>query len=156
LTQAFPASTGAEQKKHQLDTPIGTEYKFVIHKVSEDDNLHDYASRYKTSLEAIIIISLIPPLQSGAIAVIPVGITDVANHPRFEVHEVRETGRVVESFAQELHVDPHKLNYYNDTRPGEELKPGDWLLIPRSKASALWRSASLNSSVTRTSRLDPT
>ncbi len=149
----FPVFDHAEipagSEKHRLDSPIGNEQKFVIHKVSEDDNLHHYAARYKTNLETIITISVIPPLQAGTVAVIPVEQTDVSKLPRFEVYEVTESGRTPESIAQELKVDPHKLNFYNETHPGEKLHAGDWLLIPRSRASALWRSASLGSSATR-------
>jgi len=141
----IPTSAQPEES-HRLDTPIGTDYKFVIHKVLDDENLRHYASRYKTSMEAILTVTVKPPLWTGSMAVIPVGFTDVAHLPRFEVYATTET-RAIEALAQELQVDPHKLKYYNGMGSGEKLAAGDWLLAPRSRASALWRSASLNSNV---------
>jgi hypothetical protein len=114
----------------------------VIHKVGHDENLHQYASLYQTSLEAIITVTVTPPLWAGTIAVIPVGVKDAANLPRFETHQTKSV-YAVEALAQELNVDPRKLSYYNDVAPDEQLQPGEWLLIPRSKSSALWRSAAL-------------
>lgn len=133
-------------RKRQLDMKIGGEQKFVIHKVGDDENLHQYASLYKTSLEAILTVTMTPPLWAGTIAVIPLGITDVANLPRFEALQT-QSGGAVEALARELNVDPQKLSYYNDIERGENLRPGDWLLIPRSRSSALWRSASVRSGV---------
>jgi hypothetical protein len=118
----------------------------VIHKILDDENLHHYASTYKTSLEAILTVTAVPPLSAGAMAVIPVGFTDVAHLPKFEVHEVQGTERVIEALAQELTVDPQKLIHYNGMEPGEPLHAGEWLLVPRSRSSALWRSAYLKPS----------
>lgn len=121
--------------KHQLETPIGTDVKFVIHKVLDGDNLNQYAVKYNTSVEAIMAVSykLKAPVWGGMLVVIPVGFTDVANVPSFAVYQVTEANRTVESLAQELGVAAADLKKYNAISDDESLGIGDWLLIPRPR-----------------------
>jgi hypothetical protein len=123
--------------KHQLDIPIGTDYKFVIHRVSGGENMDQYAEKYHTSVDAILAVNynLKTPMWVDALVIIPVGFTDVSSLPSFETYVVTETGRTAESLAQELGVDPRDLKYYNAIGDGEALLVGDWLLIPRARPS---------------------
>jgi hypothetical protein len=97
--------------------------------------MNQYAEKYHTSAEAIQAVNynLKTPLWVDSLVIIPVGFTDVSNLPSFEPYVVTETGRSVESLAQELGVNPRDLKYYNALGDGEILRVGDWLLIPRAK-----------------------
>lgn len=99
--------------------------------------MDQYAEKYHTSVEAIQAVNynLKTPLWIDSLVIIPVGFTDVSNLPSFETYVVTETGRTVESLAQELGVDPRNLKYYNAIGDGESLQVGDWLLIPRAGSS---------------------
>ena len=121
--------------RRQLDVPIGTDYKFVIHKIAGGENMNRYAEQYHTTTAAIQSVNykLRTPLRVDALIVIPVGFTDVSNLPRFEAYIVADADKPVESLAQELGVDPRDLKYYNVLSDGEKLKVGDWLLIPRAR-----------------------
>ena len=97
--------------------------------------MDQYAEKYHTSVGAIqaVTYNLTSPLWIDSLVIIPVGFTDVSSLPSFETYVVTETGRTVESLAQELGVDPHDLKYYNAIGDGEALQVGDWLLIPRAR-----------------------
>lgn len=120
---------------HQLEAPIGTDQKFLIHRVLEGENLDQYAPKYGTSVEAIVAVNheLTPPVWVGTLVVIPIGFTDVSDLPGFETHMITDTGMTVELLAQEFNVDPLDLKYYNSIRTGEILLVGDWFLIPHKK-----------------------
>ena len=120
---------------HQLEAPIGTDQKFLIHRVLEGENLDQYAPKYSTSVEAIVAVNheLTPPVWVGTLVVIPIGFTDVSDLPGFETHMITDTGMTVELLAQEFNVDPLDLKYYNSIRTGEILLIGDWFLIPHKK-----------------------
>src|SRR5512145_999364 len=45
-TAPEPIPVGDILSKRQLDQPIGSDYKFVVHKVREGENLNQYATRY--------------------------------------------------------------------------------------------------------------
>lgn len=121
--------------ERQLDVPIGSDYKFLIHKVMGGENFNQYADKYGTSVEAIVTINykLKTPVWVDTLVVIPVGFTDVASLPAFEAHEVTEAGKSLETLAQELGVSAADLNYYNAIGVGESLLAGDWLLVPCHK-----------------------
>jgi LysM repeat protein len=124
--------------KRHLDIPIGTDYKFVIHKASGGESLEQFADQYNTSVEAIMAINypMTNPLWSGVLLVIPVGFTDVTGMPIFVVYEVKEEERgiSVESLAKKLRVDPHDLKYYNGmTAAGDRPLVGDLFLVPRPR-----------------------
>lgn len=135
LTPSQTASPDVSLSKHQLDVPIGTDVKFVIHKVLDGENLNQYAAKYKTSVDAIVAVSykLKTPVWGGMLVVIPVGFSDVANLPSFAVYQVTEASRSVESLAQDLGVALPDLKKYNAINDGESLVFGDWLLIPRPR-----------------------
>lgn len=115
--------------------PVGSDYKFVIHKALDGENLNQYADKYATSVESIVTVNhkLKTPLWVDTLVIIPVGFTDVASLPAFEAHEVAEAGKSLETLAQELGVSAADLNYYNAVGAGESLLAGDWLLVPRPK-----------------------
>lgn len=121
--------------KHQLEVPIGTHKKFVIHKVLIGESISQYADKYKTSSDAIVMVNydLQIPVWVDKLVIIPMGFTEVANLPIFEAYEVTKAGKTLESLAQELGVAVDDLKYYNAISTSESLAVGDWLLIPRPR-----------------------
>jgi len=137
-TFAHTATPTSSLIKRRLDMPIGTDYKFVIHRVSEGENLEQYAAQYNTSVEAILLINynLRNPAWTDVLVVIPVGFTNVANLPIFVVYQVKEEERgiSVEALAKKLRVDPLDLKYYNGmTEAWDRPLVGDLFLVPRPK-----------------------
>jgi hypothetical protein len=121
-----------------LDVLIGTDYKFVIHKVLTGEDLNQYAAKYNTSVEAIIAVNY--GLDSIAwvdtLLVIPVDFTDFSKLPYFVIYKVKreEIGISVENMAKRLRVNPLDLKYYNGwTSPGDRPLVGDLLLVPRPR-----------------------
>jgi hypothetical protein len=118
------------------DVLIGSDYKFVIHKVLTGENLKQYAAKYNTSVETILAVNhgITVPVWVNTLVIIPVGFTDYAKLPSFVVYQVKqeERGVSVEEMARKLKVDPVDLKYYNGwTSPGDRPLVGQFLLVPR-------------------------
>jgi len=132
-----PESATGLLSKRQLDMPIGTDYKFILHRVKEGENLDQYAAQYNTSTEAIILINynLKTPVWVDTVVIIPVDLMNVGNLPSFEAYNVLQPGNSPNALAKELMVDAADLKYYNALHDTESLLVGDWLLVPRPRAA---------------------
>ena len=130
-----PILTGEAVLKRQLDQPIGSDYKFVIHKVREGENLNQYASRYNTSIDAILTVNydLKTPVWVDQLVIIPVGFTNVYGLPAFEAYEVPRADISLDVLALSFGVSLKDLRYYNAISMDESLQVGDWLLIPHPR-----------------------
>jgi hypothetical protein len=128
-------STSVDPSKRQLEQPVGSDYKFVIHKILYGENLGQLASRYNTSVEAILAVNydLKVPVWENALVVIPVGFTNTYGLPAFEAYEVPRANIPLDVLALSFGVSLKDLRYYNDIDMSEALRIGDWLLIPHSK-----------------------
>lgn len=115
-----------------LDTPIGGEVQFIIHRVLEGESLQYFADRYKTSTEAILEVNenLVLPLWVGWVVVIPLNTDDVAKFPAFVPHQIEEEGISMNALAEQLTVPIEELAFYNNIDTGHILHEGEWLLIP--------------------------
>lgn len=112
---------------------LGTDKKFIIHRVQSGDNLSQYARQYYTTEGAIIRVnySLNLPLWEDTMVVIPVGFSNVAQMPYFQPFMVTVGGLTVEDLARELATSLDALIHYNGLYDGKQLNVGDWLIIPR-------------------------
>jgi len=115
-----------------LDTPIGEEYQFVIHRVAEGESLQIFADQYNTSIEAINAVNhnLIAPLWINWLIIIPVNNTDVMELPTFEAYQVEEEISV-RTLAEELSINLENVLFYNAIDSDHILHEGEWLLVPR-------------------------
>jgi hypothetical protein len=120
-----------------LDTPIGTDNKFVIHQVKSGENLSQYATSYKTSVEAILRVnySLSIPLWVDALVVIPVDFSAVAQMPYFQPYKVTAGGITIEALAKALDTDLNDFISYNGFKSAERMQLGDWVLVPRLQSA---------------------
>ena len=130
-----PVLTDQAVSKRQLDQPIGSDYKFVIHKILYGENLNQCASRYNTSIEAIMMVNydLKTPVWVDTLVIIPVGFTNVYGLPAFEAYEVPRDNMSLQVLALSFGVSLKDLRYYNAIGMEESLHVGDWLLIPRPR-----------------------
>jgi hypothetical protein len=116
-----------------LDTPIGSENKFIILRVKEGAALGQFATLYNTTEAAIRAVNF--ELQSvlfiDSILIVPIDLTDVSGLPAFEAVEIQAGGMTIEYFAQQNTVSPEDLYLYNNVQPGRILQIGEWLLVPR-------------------------
>jgi len=137
-TPASPLTPTSTLIRRRLDIPIGTDRKFVIHRVAEGEKLEQYALLYQTSVDAILFINynLRNPAWTDVLVVIPLGFTDVADLPIFVVYQVKEEERgiSVEALAKELRVSMEDLKYYNGmAEPWDRPLVGDLFLVPRPR-----------------------
>jgi LysM repeat protein len=119
---------------HTLDSPIGTNPRFIIHRVKSGENLDLYAQDYHTTIEAIRAVNyyLPTPLWEDWLIVIPLDTTDTTNLPAFEAYMVTEKNITIEKLAQSNLVDPVLLKKYNGYPDNYQLTAGEWILIPRA------------------------
>lgn len=130
------AATPVRISRNQLDVLIGTDRKFVIHKVLDGESLELYMEKYDTSREAILAVSPNKevPVWVDALMVIPVGFTDAADLPVLVVYQVKEEQRGVstEELAKILRVDSQDFKYYNGvTEDWDRPLVGDYYIVPR-------------------------
>jgi len=116
----------------QLETPIGDEVKFVIHRVLPGETLEQYTREYNTSVESIQAsnVALSQVLWVDRLIVIPVDNENVTGQIAFEPYQVKVRAISVEKLAEELQVNVESLRFYNNLWPGYILDRGDWLLLP--------------------------
>jgi hypothetical protein len=122
--------------RNQLDVLLGTDRKFIIHKVLDGESLEQYVEKYDTSREAILAVSPNKevPVWVDALMVIPVGFTDAAGLPVLVVYQVKEEQRGVstEELAKILRVDLQDFKYYNGvTEDWDRPLVGDYYIVPR-------------------------
>jgi len=120
-----------------LDTPIGDEYQYIIHRVEEGESLQIFADKHKTTIDAIIAVNynLIAPLWIDWLIVIPENLTDVEGLPTFEPYQVEAQSISINELSDSLLVPLDDLLLYNDLDTEHVLEQGEWLLIPRESAS---------------------
>ena len=120
-----------------LDTPIGDENQFIIHRVEEGESLQIFADFYNTSVEAIrnVNYDLIAPLWIDWLLVIPVNTTDVSGIPTFEPYQVEVERIPIEQLSEQLSIPLSDIILYNNLDAEHVLKQGEWLLIPRERSS---------------------
>lgn len=116
-----------------LNTPIGKDIQFIIHRVAEGETTSQYAERYNTSIEAINAVNyfLPPSLWIDWLIIIPLDLTDVEGLPAFEAYMVEEEGITIEDLAQQLSASLEDMYQYNDLEAGHALHQGEWVLVPR-------------------------
>lgn len=117
----------------KLDTPIGSEQKFIIHSVLNGESIEQYAVQYDTNKQSIIDVNyFLPiPLWINWLIIIPIDLEDANDMPTFEAYVVTDNVITVEELALKLSIDATELIYYNGIESNYVLKSGNWLLIPR-------------------------
>ena len=115
-----------------LNTPIGKEIQFIIHRVAEGETTSQYAQRYNTSIEAINAVNyfLPPSLWINWLIVIPLDLTEVEGLPAFEAYLVEEDV-TLDELAEQLSASLDEMCLYNGIDSNHTLHDGEWVLVPR-------------------------
>ena len=115
-----------------LDTPIGGEQQFIIHRIAEGESLQYLADRHNTTIDAIISVNedLITPLWVDWVVVIPVNTDGIAELPKLKAFQIQEEGITVEKLAAQFDAPIEKMSLYNNIDSEHILHKGEWLLIP--------------------------
>jgi len=118
-----------------LDTPIGDENQFIIHRVKEGESLQIFANLYNTSVDAIRAVNydLIAPLWIDWLVIIPLNTTEVSDIPTFEPYQVETENIALKDLSEELSIPLEDLVLYNNLDAEHVLHQGEWLLIPKER-----------------------
>ncbi|MDD2921894.1 MAG: hypothetical protein PHQ36_06360 [Anaerolineales bacterium] len=126
--------------RHQIDVPIGTDKKFIIHRLAYKENLDPYVEKYNTSIEAVVAINyylyLTNPVKRDVLIVFPIGFADVSGLPTLAIYQITEKERGInyEDLAWRLRIETSDLKYYNGvTDPNDRPLVGDYFLIPQKR-----------------------
>jgi LysM repeat protein len=127
--------TPTQVQVHQLETPMGENNTFVIHKVVEGESFISLADKYKTTKEAIFALNnnLQPVLWANSLLVIPAGISDISGMPAFSIYVVYQEKETIEKLASAQAVDVTLLEKYNAYPNGYVIQKGEYVLIPHVK-----------------------
>lgn len=140
FTEALPTVTPTEPAQREidpvlaLDTPIGGEHHFLIHRVLEGESLQYLADLHKTTREAILAVNadMITPLWVDWIVVIPVNTEDVGKFPKFSAFQIKEEGITLVTIADKFEGSVEEMSLYNNIDPEHILHEGEWILVPRN------------------------
>jgi len=134
----LPSPTMQPILKLALESPLGLNKEFVIHRMVEGESLDRLAGKYGTTVALIQAANyyLPSPIQVNWTVIIPVGKIDLQGVPAFQPYMV-VAGMTVDEFAQSISVDASTLSYYNGLTVTYRLSPGDWLLVPRQKINLI-------------------
>jgi hypothetical protein len=119
-----------------LETPIGTDVKFVIHRLVAGDNYSNLTNIYATSVEAIqqVNYALLIPLRAGDLVIIPVGADTIdPKTPVFEPYQVTAENITVDALGKQLAVNMEQLLFYNNLKAGDTLASGTWVIVPHPR-----------------------
>lgn len=135
LTPTSPPVLTPTQVVRKLETPLGPNGQFIIHRVRPGEGWLTLTERYHTSKEAIEALNALPSDQTlweGLLIVIPVGVTDPTklNTPPLKAYQVNETIRVEDLLAKWGVTDSELFEKINVCGPDDLLHPGDWVLVP--------------------------
>jgi len=121
----------------ELESLIGINHLFKIHRVQQGDKLASLAFKYGTSIAAISAVNyhFTTPLWVGQIIIIPVNREDVSDLPPFEAYRVQEDTDL-ENLASQLDVDLEGLRDYNGLETSNQVSAGEWLIVPRAAEPA--------------------
>jgi len=133
LTESPEPTVEESNQILELDSPIGHENKFIIHRAVAGETLGLYATQYNTTVSAIRAINYQLPtvLYIDQILVIPVDITDVYKLPVFETFQISGDGLTVPELVEELRVDMDAFRLHNNIPMNYVFKSGEWVLVPR-------------------------
>jgi len=108
----LPTPTTQPVLKLALDTPIGLNKEFIIHRIAEGESLDRLASKYGTTVALIQAVNyyLPSPLVINLTTIIPLGRIDLQGVPAFQPYMV-VAGMTVDEFAQGISVDVSTLSY---------------------------------------------
>ncbi len=131
LTPLPPVEISSVTPLPGLETPIGSDPAFVIHRVAAGESLTILSQRYGTTETAIRAINLMlpVPLWENWLVVVPYQFEDVAGLPLFEVYQVKADGLSVAALAQQLNVDAALLARYNHLTAEDDFANGQWVLV---------------------------
>ena len=132
MTPLPPTTTATLPPLHMIETPIGLERQFVVHRVLEGEGFISIAATYNTNEDAIRAVNyaLGDSLWADTVLVIPLGQTDVSGIPPMSGFLVSDEGMTIEALALEQNVDAALLRELNALPEGYILHQGEWVLIP--------------------------
>ena len=119
---------------HNIDTLIGLNYLFRIHRVRQGETMQILAFREGTSVAALHAVNykLSTPLRPRQMIVVPIFQKDVSDLPEFEAYRVTEN-IALDTLALNLGVDVEELKYYNGLNMEQYVYRGEWLVVPRGE-----------------------
>jgi hypothetical protein len=131
-TNTLSAISAITLPGNTLETPIGFETKFIIHRVLDGESFTMLAQRYNTSVGAIKAVNVGAPdiLWVDSLMVIPINQTEAAGLPALKPFQVDKDIQV-EDLAKELSTELAEFEQLNGLQDGQMLKAGDWVLLPQ-------------------------
>jgi LysM repeat protein len=131
----LPAST--PEPPHALQTPIGVENKFLIHRVLGGETLDWIAKNHGTTVDAIRAANFNMPanLWEGSKIIVPVDQTDSGEIIPMTAVEITGDGVSIESLAEDNQTNLMMLCQLNNRTHTYIFAPGEWVLIPHLVAS---------------------
>jgi len=129
-----PTPTPTPQLPHILETPFGTQWQFLLHRVLEGESLNLLAVIYHTSVDAIRAVNYNLPgtLWENTVIIIPLNQTDVTGVTPMSVYAISSDGITIQALALEQDVSLDALCALNDLPANYLFYSGEWVVLPRT------------------------
>lgn len=124
--------TNTLELPHSLQTPIGGETKYLIHRVLGGETLEWIAKNHGTTIDAIRAANFQMPakLWEDSKIIVPVNQTDTVGIIPMTAVKIAGDSVSIESLAEEKQANLMLLCQLNDRTHSYVFAPGEWVLIP--------------------------
>jgi len=132
IVASSPTMAPTEVKVFHLETIIGNDPQFIIHRVNEGESLPLFADAHGSNVETIRAVNfgIHDILWVDQILIIPINLNDSSNIPPFLAYEVEKSTTFLE-IAKEFAIPIEDLLKYNNVQRDYPLKQADWILLPQ-------------------------
>ncbi len=126
--------TPTPQPPHLLETPLGTERQFLLHRVLNGESLISMAGIYYTSVDAIRAVNYSLPgmLWANSVLIIPFNQMDVTGVAPMTAYAISADGITVQALALEQGVSLDALCALNDLPSNYLFHSGEWVILPHT------------------------
>jgi len=135
---ARPSATPSPTPRppHLLETPLGDDRQFLLHRTLPGESYELIASSYLTTIAALRAANYNLPdaLWVDAVLVVPVGQTDPAGIVPMSAFAAGEQGATLAAVALEQGVSLAELCALNGLASDEKISPGEWVIVSHPPA----------------------
>lgn len=127
--------TNTPAAPHLFETPIGSNGRYSLHRVSSGEDLLSIAERYHTSVDAIRATNYGMPqeLWMDTVIIIPPDQTDLSGALPLTALQISSDGLTIHNLALQLGINPDELAALNNRPSDYLLSTGEWVIVPYSQ-----------------------
>jgi hypothetical protein len=127
-----PTPTYKQPEPRFIETPMGKNYMFIVHRVQPGESIASLAETYVTTADAIKAINygMGDTLWEDKLVVVPFERSNMTDVPPMTAYLVEVEGITINQLAEELRIDLTTLSILNNLPEGYSLTLDEAIIIP--------------------------